>query len=81
LAEELGKRRSAIIERRTAHETSFAELSDDREIELEERAQEDRIALGEPLGSIFQSPHPTSGHFFLMPAVQLNRELGSRRGA
>jgi RNA polymerase-binding transcription factor DksA len=44
LAEELGKRRSAIIERRTAHETSFAELADDREIELEERAQEDRIA-------------------------------------
>jgi hypothetical protein len=43
LAEELGKRRSAIIERRTAHETSF-EPADDREIELEERAQEDRIA-------------------------------------
>lgn len=44
LAEELGKRRSAIIKRRTAHETSFAELVDDREIELEERAQEDRMA-------------------------------------
>ena len=44
LAEELVKRRRAIIERRAAHETSFEELANNREIELEERAQEDRMA-------------------------------------
>jgi RNA polymerase-binding transcription factor DksA len=44
LAEELGKRRSAILQRRTAHQASFEQLASDREIELEERAQEERIA-------------------------------------
>jgi RNA polymerase-binding transcription factor DksA len=44
LAEELSKQRSAILDRRSAHEASFQELAGEREIELEERAQEDRIA-------------------------------------
>jgi DnaK suppressor protein len=44
LAEELGKQRSAILDRRSAHEGSFQELAGDREIEREERAQEERIA-------------------------------------
>jgi RNA polymerase-binding transcription factor DksA len=40
----LGKQRSAILDRRSAHEGSFQELAGDREIEREERAQEERIA-------------------------------------
>ena len=41
----MGKQRSAIVDRRAAHEVSFQQLaSRRREIELEERAQEDRIA-------------------------------------
>jgi RNA polymerase-binding transcription factor DksA len=44
LAEELGKQRSALLDRRSAHEVSFQQLAGEREIKLEERAQEDRIA-------------------------------------
>lgn len=44
LAEELSKQRSAILDRRLAHEASLQQLAGDPEIELEERAQEDRIA-------------------------------------
>ena len=44
LAEELGRQRSAILDRRSAHGVSFQEIAGEREIELEERAQEDRIA-------------------------------------
>ena len=40
----MGKQRSAILDRRAAHEVSFQQLAGEREIELEERAQEDRIA-------------------------------------
>src|SRR5918995_4575182 len=44
LAEELSKQRSALLGRRSVHEESFQQLAGEREIELEERAQEDRIA-------------------------------------
>lgn len=44
LAEELGKRRSAILRRRAAHEAGSKEAQESQEIELEERAQEERIA-------------------------------------
>jgi RNA polymerase-binding transcription factor DksA len=44
LAEELSKQRRAILDRRSAHRASFEQLANEREIEMEERAQEDRIA-------------------------------------
>jgi RNA polymerase-binding transcription factor DksA len=43
LAEELGKQRSAILQRRSANEASSEQLESNREIELQERAQEERI--------------------------------------